>query len=158
MAKAEADAGRRLIAQNRRARHDYHIEEVIEAGLVLTGTEVKSLRAGRASINEAYAGESEGAIYLFNANILPYGPAQRFNHEPKRPRKLLLHLRQQNQLLGAVQRKGYTLVPLKLYFNRRGIAKLEIGLARGKDRADKRQATRERDWQRDKARLLRDKG
>lgn len=158
MAKNEAEVGRRLVAQNRRARHDYHIEETFEAGLVLTGTEVKSLRAGRASINEAYAGDSGGEIFLINANILPYGPAQRFNHEAKRPRKLLLHQRQVNQLLGAVQRKGYTLVPLQLYFNARGIAKLQLGLARGKDRADKRETTRARDWQRDKARLLREKG
>ncbi len=147
--------GRRIIAQNRRAFHDYHIEERIEAGLVLTGTEVKSLRQGRANIAEAHAGEMHGELYLFNCNIPEYGPASRFNHEPKRPRKLLLHKREIERLIGAVRRKGMTLVPLALYFTPNGKVKVELGLARGKKLHDKRAAIKERDWQREKARLVR---
>ncbi len=149
---------RQLIAQNRRARHDYLIEETFEAGLLLTGTEVKSLRASRCSLGEAYAGDQGGELYLLNAHISPYGPASRFNHEPKRPRKLLVHKREADRLLGLIRRGGYTLVPLSIYFNERGIAKIELGLARGKKKADKRESDRARDWQRDKARLMRERG
>ncbi len=149
------DGGRRPVARNRRAFHDYHIEERIEAGLQLTGTEVKSLRQGRANINEAYAGEMNGELWLFNAHIPEYAPAGRFNHEPRRPRKLLLKKREMERLIGAVRRRGYTLVPLSLYFNPRGWAKVELGLAVGKKKYDKRAAEREREWQRQKARLLR---
>ncbi len=152
---AKEPVARRVVARNRRAFHDYHIEERIEAGLVLTGTEVKSLREGRANINEAYAGEMGGELWLFNAHIPEYGPANRFNHEPKRPRKLLLHRREIARLIGAVRRKGYTLVPLSLYFSPRGKAKVEIGVARGKKLYDKRAAEKERDWQREKARWMR---
>jgi len=153
-----AAGGRTLVAQNRRARHDYFIEDTLEAGLVLTGTEVKSLRAGRASINEAYAAEEGGELYLLNAHIPEYAAASRFNHPPKRPRKLLLHKREATRLQGQVQREGYTLVPLSLYFNSRGIAKVELGLAHGKRKIDKRETEKKRDWQRQKARLMRERG
>lgn len=149
---------RQLIAQNRRARHDYLIEETFEAGLLLTGTEVKSLRASRCSLGEAYAADQGGELHLLNAHISPYGPASRFNHEPKRPRKLLVHKREADRLLGLIRRGGYTLVPLSIYFNERGIAKIELGLARGKKKADKRETEKARDWQRDKARLMRERG
>ena len=153
-----ATGGRTLVAQNRRARHDYFIEDTLEAGLVLTGTEVKSLRAGRASINEAYAAEEGGELYLLNAHIPEYAAASRFNHPPKRPRKLLLHKREAARLKGQIQREGYTLVPLTLYFNPRGIAKIELGLAHGKRKIDKRETEKKRDWQRQKARLMRERG
>jgi len=146
-----------LVAQNRKARHNYFIEESLEAGLALQGTEVKSLRQGRASIIEAYAAEQDGEIYLLNAQIPKYEAANRFNHEPKRPRKLLLHRREANRLIGLTKREGYTLVPLRLYFNERGIAKLELGLAKGKRQVDKRETEKKRDWQREKARLMREK-
>ena len=145
---------RRVVAVNRRATHDYTIEERFEAGLVLTGSEVKSLREGRAQIAEAHAGEMGGDLWLFNAYIPEYGGANRFNHEVRRPRKLLLRRREIERLKGAIQRKGMTLVPLQLYFSPRGWAKVELGLARGKTLYDKRAASRERDWQRERERLL----
>lgn len=148
----------RPIAENRRARYDYFIEETIEAGLALTGTEVKSLRAGKANIAESYAAVEGGEIVLVNADIPPYAKANRFNHEPRRPRKLLLHRKEIGRLIGAVQREGRTLIPTRLYWNDKGLAKLEIGLAKGKKTHDKREAAAERDWQRDKARLMREKG
>lgn len=144
----------RYAAQNRRARFDYFIIEEMEAGIVLTGSEVKSLRAGRASINETYAGEMNGEIFLFNANIPVYEQANQFNHEPKRPRKLLLHKRQVNKLIGAIQRKGMTLVALSVYFNDKGRAKVQLGLAKGKNVVDKRETIKERDWNREKSRIL----
>jgi len=147
----------RAAAQNRKARHDYFIEETLEAGIVLMGTEVKSLRAGGASIAEAYAGPQDGEIFLFNAHIPEYKAAKHFGHEPKRPRKLLLKRREVGRLTGAVQRAGITMVPLSLYFNERGIAKVQLGLAKGKRKTDKRDTEKARDWQRDKARLLREK-
>jgi SsrA-binding protein len=150
-------AGDRYVAQNRRARHDYLIEDTVEAGVVLQGSEVKVLRQGQASIAEAYAGETGGELFLLNANIPEYSAASHFQHEPKRPRKLLLHRKEMNRLLGAIRRDGLTLVPLSIYFNERGRAKVELGLARGKRKADKRQAERDRDWQRSRARLLRDR-
>lgn len=153
-----ASGVKKLIAQNRKARHSYHIEDSLEAGLVLTGTEVKSLRLGRASIVEGYAADKGGELYLFNSHIPVYDPAGRFNHEPKRPRKLLLHRREVARLIGLIRREGYTLVPLSLYFNERGIAKVDLGLARGKRQADKREAEKQRDWQRQKSRLLRERG
>jgi SsrA-binding protein len=148
----------KAVAENRRARFDYFIEETVEAGLALTGTEVKSLRGGRANIAESYAAVEGREIVLVNADIPPYGHANRFNHEPRRPRKLLLHRRQIDKLIGAVQREGRTIIPLRLYFNDKGRAKLELALAKGKKTHDKREATAERDWQRDKARLMREKG
>ena len=144
------------VAQNRRARFDYHIENTLEAGMVLTGTEVKSLRANSASLSESYAGPKDGAIYLINAHIPEYQQAGiKMNHEPRRPRKLLLHKREQERLMGQVRRGGYTLVPMRIYFNGRGIAKCELGLAKGKKQHDKRQTQRDRDWQRQKSRLMR---
>lgn len=157
MAAKDKD-GRKIVAENRRARHEYFIEDVIEAGLVLTGTEVKALREGKANIAESYASPEEGAIWLINANIPEYSAGNRENHEPKRKRKLLLHKREIARLAQAVERKGYTLTPLKLYFNERGRAKLELGLAQGKKLHDKRDTSKERDWSRQKQRLLREKG
>jgi SsrA-binding protein len=148
-------AGDRFAAQNRRARHDYLIEDTLEAGLVLRGTEVKVLRTGQASIAEAYADEEGGELFLVNANIPEYRAASHFGHQPRRKRKLLLHKKQVNRLLGAIRREGVTVVPLSIYFNERGRAKVELGLARGKKKADKRQAERDRDWQKSRARLLR---
>ncbi|HJU16728.1 MAG TPA: SsrA-binding protein SmpB [Stellaceae bacterium] len=148
-------AGDRFVAQNRRARHDYLIEDTVEAGLVLMGTEVKMLRQGQASIAEAYADEEGGELFLVNANIPEYPASAHFNHPPRRPRKLLLHRKELNRLLGAVRRDGMTVVPLSIYFNARGRAKVELGLARGKRKADRRQAERDRDWQRSRSRLMR---
>ena len=148
----------KLIAENRRARFDYFLEETIEAGLVLTGTEVKALRLGRANIAESYASAEGREFILINAYIPEYGPANRFNHEPRRHRKLLLHRKQIDKLIGAVQREGRTVVPTKLYFDDKGLAKLELAVAKGKKIHDKRQVEADRDWARDKARLMRDKG
>jgi SsrA-binding protein len=148
----------KVVADNRKARFNYEIGETFEAGIALTGTEVKSLRSGKATIAEAYADARDGEIWLVNANIPEYLQASRFNHAPKRPRKLLLHLRQINRLAGAVEREGMTIVPLKLYFNERGRAKIEIALARGKKLHDKRETEKKRTWQREKGRLLRERG
>lgn len=158
MATKAAARERRLIAQNRRARFDYFIDDTIEAGIMLTGTEVKALRLGRASLQDSFAAADGAELYLFNAYIPEYGPASRFNHETRRPRKLLVHRRELNRLLGAVKKDGVTLVPVSMYFNTRGIAKVDLGLGRGKKQYDKREATKQRDWGRDKARLLRDRG
>ena len=153
---AQRDQNRyRRAADNRKARFNYEIGQTFEAGIALTGTEVKSLRGGKATIGESYAGEMGGEIYLFNAYIPEYLEANRFNHETRRPRKLLLHKREVNKLIGAVQREGMTVVPLKVYFNDRGRAKVEIALARGKKLHDKRETERARDWQREQGRLLR---
>ena len=141
---------------NRRARFDYFINDTLEAGLVLLGSEVKSLRAGRASLSRAFAGAKDGALYLQNCNIEEYIEANQFGHEPRRARKLLVHKREQNRLLGAVQREGFSLIPMKLYFNDRGKVKVLIGLGKGKKNYDKRQVQKERDWNRQRARLLRD--
>jgi len=149
---------KKIVAENRRARFDYFIEETFEAGIALSGTEVKSLRGGEGSIGESYAEVRDGECWLINANIPEFSHGNRFNHEPKRPRKLLLHAREIEKLLGAVERKGMTLVPLSVYFNSRGRAKVELALAKGKQTHDKRQTIKDRDWQRDKARLLRDRG
>ena len=148
----------KLIAENRRARFDYHLEETFEAGLQLTGSEVKSLRQGRANIAESYASADGNQLSLVNAYIPEYGPANRFNHEPRRPRRLLMHRRQIDRLLGAVRREGRTIVPTRLYFNDRGMAKLELALAKGKTAPDKRQAEADRDWKREQGRLMRDRG
>jgi SsrA-binding protein len=148
----------RVVAQNRRARFNYHLEETFEAGVALTGSEVKSLRAGKATIAESYADARGGEIWLVNTNIPEYVQAGRFNHAPKRLRKLLLHRRQINKLIGAVEREGMTLVPLRLYFNARGRAKVELALARGKKLHDKRETEKKRSWERERGRLLRAKG
>ncbi|MGH6923866.1 MAG: SsrA-binding protein SmpB [Propylenella sp.] len=157
MAKQEVP-GRKIVAANRKARFSYEIGEAMEAGIALTGTEVKSLRESRANIAESYVSPENGEIWLINANIPEYRQASHFNHPPRRPRKLLLHKRQIGRLIGAVQREGMTIVPLKLYFNERGRAKVEIALARGKKMHDKRETEKARDWQREKGRLLRAKG
>lgn len=141
-------------AQNRKARHEYFITDEFEAGMILQGTEVKALRNGQASLADAYAGERQGELYLFNCHINEYAPAARFNHTPKRPRKLLVHRRERDKLLGAIRREGITIVPLSIYFNERGLAKVGLGLAKGKKKADKREAIKDRDWKRDKARLM----
>jgi SsrA-binding protein len=148
----------KVVADNRKARFNYEIGEVFEAGLALTGSEVKSLRSGKATIAESYADTRGDEIWLINSNIPEYLQAARFNHAPKRARKLLLHRRQIDKLLGAVEREGMTLVPLKLYFNEKGRAKIEIALGRGKKLHDKRETERKRSWQREKGRLLRQKG
>lgn len=146
----------RVVADNRRVRFDYHIEDTFEAGFALQGTEVKALRAGQASIKESYAEVRDGEVWLVNANIPEFSHGNRFNHEPKRPRKLLLNTREIDKLFGAVERKGMTLVPLSVYFNSKGRAKVELALAKGKQAHDKRQAVKDRDWKRDKARLMRE--
>ena len=149
---------RKIVADNRRARHEYFIEDKIEAGLVLTGSEVKSLRQGRCSLGDAYAAEQGGGMYLLNAHIPEYKAANRFNHEPLRPRKLLLHKREMARLIGQIQRQGITLVALSVYFNEKGVAKVELGVARGKKKHDKRATEKERSWQREKARVMRERG
>ena len=151
-------SGRRVVAENRKARFNYEIMDTFEAGLVLTGTEVKSLREGKANIAESYATEEGGEIWLINSYLPEYLQANRFNHETRRRRKLLLNKREVRKLIGAVQREGMSLVPLKIYFNERGRAKLELALARGKKLHDKRETEKKRDWERQKARLLRERG
>ena len=153
MAK-KPDLGHTVVAQNRKARHNYFLEETFEAGLSLTGTEVKSLRGGRSTIAESYITALEGEAWLVNATIPEYAAGNRFNHEPRRPRKLLLHRSQVSKLIGAIQREGRTVVPLQVYFNERGRAKVEIALATGKQAHDKRQSIKDRDWQRQRSRLL----
>ncbi|HEX3405978.1 MAG TPA: SsrA-binding protein SmpB [Caulobacteraceae bacterium] len=148
----------KLIAENRRARFDYFLDETLEAGLMLTGTEVKALREGRANIAESYVGVEGRELALINAHIPEYGPANRFNHEPRRQRRLLLHRKEIDKLIGAAQREGRTLVPTKLYFNDRGMVKLEVALARGKKAHDKRATEADRDWKREQGRLMRERG
>lgn len=152
------DDGTKIIADNRKARYAYAIDDTLEAGLMLTGSEVKSLRGGKATIAESYAFAKDGELFLVNSYIPEYSQASRFNHEPKRMRKLLVHKREANKLSSATQREGMTLIPLKLYFNPKGIAKIELGIAKGKKLHDKRETEKKRDWQRDKARLMRAKG
>lgn len=142
------------VAENRRARFDYQIDDTLEAGLILKGSEVKSLRTGRASIAEAYATEEKGRLVLVNANI-PVYPASRDNHEPKRIRELLVSRKQRDKLLGMIRREGITLVPMALYFNDRGRAKIQLGMAKGRKKHDKREVQKDRDWSRQKNRLLR---
>jgi SsrA-binding protein len=153
MAKKQPNV--RVVADNRKARHNFFIENSLEAGLVLTGSEVKSLRSGKATIAESYAQAKDGELFLVNAYIPEYAMANRFNHEPRRVRKLLVRKTEVRKLAAAVQREGMTLIPLKLYFNAKGIAKIELGVARGKKLHDKRETEKKRDWARDKARLLR---
>ncbi|MGJ3648720.1 SsrA-binding protein SmpB [Sphingomonas sp. GlSt437] len=148
----------KIVAENRRARFEYAIDDVFEAGIALTGTEVKSLRFGQGSIAESYAEVKDGQVWLVNANVPEFSHGNRFNHEPRRPRKLLLHEREINKLHGAVAREGMTLVPLTVYFNARGRAKVELALAKGKKAHDKRETIKERDWKREQARLMRDRG
>ena len=158
MAKAKEKTPNSLVAENRRARYNYELGDTFEAGLALTGTEVKSLRSARATIAESYASAENDEFWLINSNIPVYAQGNRNNHEPKRARKLLLKRREIDRLTGAIQREGMTVVPLRLFFNARGLAKLQIALARGKKNHDKRETEKKRDWQRDKARIMRDKG
>lgn len=153
-----APAPANIAAQNRKARHDYIIEDTLEAGIMLAGSEVKSLRQGKGNITEAYAGQMEGELYLFNAYIPEYQSRTFFTHETRRPRKLLVHRRELRKLMGAMSREGMTVVPLSIYFNQRGIAKVQLGLAKGKKKQDRREAEKEKDWKRQKARLMRVKG
>lgn len=148
----------KVVAENRRARYEYFLEEFFEAGIALTGTEVKSLRFGEGSIAESYAEVRGDEAWLVNANVPEYNFGNRFNHEPKRPRKLLLHLREIEKLRTGIAREGMTLIPMAIYFNSRGRAKVELALAKGKKVHDKRETIKERDWQRDKARLMRERG
>lgn len=156
-AKMPHDDNHRSIALNRKAKYNYFITETYEAGIVLTGSEVKSLRLGKANIEEAHAGESGGELFLYNMNISEYAGARHFGHDPRRPRKLLLKSKEIQKLLGLIQRKGYTLIPLSIYFNKRGIVKIALGLAEGKKQHDKRQTIKERDWNRDKERIFKNK-
>ena len=152
---ARGDLIRKIVAQNRKARHNYFIEDTVEAGLVLLGTEVRAMRAGQVSLGDSYADFRGKEIFLINSHISAYRSASRFNHEPLRLRKILLHRREMEQLRGKMQREGYTLVPLSLYFNERGRVKVELGLARGRRQVDKREREKTRDWERQRARLLR---
>lgn len=145
------------VATNRKARFEYFVEEEFEAGLVLTGTEVKSLRSGRSNIADAYAGEKDGELWLLNAVINEYAGGNRMNHEPRRPRKLLLHKKQLKKLLGRLRQKGVTIIPLSLYFNARGIAKIKMGLASGKKQHEKRETIKDRDWKREQSRIMKSK-
>jgi SsrA-binding protein len=159
MAAANKDDGRKRIAENRKARREYHLGDTYEAGIALTGTEVKSLRGGQANIAESYASAEKGGIFLINAYIPEYKAAgDFFQHDPRRPRRLLLHKKEIHKLAVAIERQGMTMVPLELYFNARGRAKLRLALAQGKKLHDKRADEAKRDWQRQKARLMRDKG
>ena len=143
-----------IVAQNKKAYHEYLIEDKVEAGIVLKGSEVKSLRFSKASINESYANNIDNEIFILGANIPEYNKAKSFKHYPKRQRKLLLHKKEINKLIGLIKRKGYTLIPLMLYFNQKNIAKISLGLAKGKKKHDKREAIKQRDWERDKARIF----
>jgi SsrA-binding protein len=156
---AKKDDGRKIVAENRKARYEFAISDTYEAGIALTGTEVKSLRQGQANIAESYASAEQSGIMLINAHIPEYKQAGPFyNHEPRRPRRLLLHKKEIHKLAIAVERQGMTLIPLELYFNDRGRAKLRLALAQGKKLHDRREAVAKRDWQRQKARLMREKG
>jgi SsrA-binding protein len=149
---------RRVVAQNRKARFNYFIDSTLEAGIMLLGTEVKSLRTGQASLSDSYAGEKDGELYLINSHIPEYRAANRFNHEPRRPRKLLLKRRELDRILGSIRREGATAVPLSIYFNERGMAKIELGLAHGKKKHEKRETQKQREWNREKSRVLRARG
>lgn len=147
------------VAVNRRAKFDYAIEDTVETGIVLTGSEVKALRTTGVSLNETYAGPKQGELFLFNMHIPEYPNAPKaYQHEPRRPRKLLVHKRERDKLLGAVQRQGVTLVPINLFFNSRGLCKLNLGIGKGKREVDKRETIKERDWKRNQGRLLREGG
>jgi SsrA-binding protein len=158
MASPASKSVRKVVAENRKARFSYFIDDTLEAGIALAGSEVKSLRQGKANIQDSYATEQGGEIYLINAYIPEYLQANRFQHETRRPRKLLIHKREAGKLIGAVQREGMTLIPLRIYFNDRGRAKLELALARGKKLHDKRETEKKRDWERQKGRLMRERG
>ncbi len=153
------DPNERVVAENRKARFNYEILDTVEAGIMLQGTEVKALREGRSNVADAYASDANGELWLYNLHIPEYQKATvLLNHELRRPRKLLLHRNELNKMIGSIQKEGLTIVPLRVYFNARGMAKVLIALAKGKKNHDKRETSKQRDWQRDKQRLLRDKG
>ncbi len=156
--KPEAFVKTKIVAENRRARYDFFLTDVFEAGIALTGTEVKSLRFGEGTIAESYAEVKDGQVWLINANIPEFSHGNRYNHEPKRPRKLLLNYREINKMHAAVMRQGMNSVPLSVYFNDRGRAKVELALAKGKRAPDKRATEKERDWKREQGRIMREKG
>ena len=156
--KKKSDPARKIVAENRKARFNYEIDDTVEAGLVLQGTEVKSLRNGEANIAESYVSEEGGEIWLINSHIPEYLEANRFNHEPRRRRKLLLNKREMARMAQSADREGMTLVPLKLYFNDRGLAKLQVAVAKGKKTVDKRETVKKRDWDRQKARIMKEHG
>lgn len=158
MAKPKDNPNYKVIAENRRARFDYAIESDLECGVMLMGSEVKSLRIGQANVAESYAEVKDGELWLVNSYIAPYEPARTWGHEERRRRKLLVSRKEMSNLWNATQRKGMTLVPLVLYFNHRGLVKLKIGIAKGKRAADKRETEAKRDWNRQKQRLLKDHG
>lgn len=160
MARAHVNTGikAKIVAENRKARYEYFIDEVVEAGIALAGTEVKALRQGEGSIAESYAELKDGQLWLVNANIPEFSHGNRHNHEPKRPRKLLMHAKQISKFNGAVTRQGMTVIPLMIYFNDRGRAKVELALAKGKKLHDKRETEKTRDWKRDAARIMRERG
>lgn len=155
---SKRDDGTKLVAENRKARHEFFIGERFEAGIVLLGSEVKSLRVGQSNISESYASFEDGGLWLINSYIAEYKGAALFQHEPRRRRRLLMHANELAKLQLAIERKGMTIVPLELYFNARGIAKVQLGLASGKKLHDKRETEKKRDWNREKARLMREKG
>ena len=157
MPTADEQDGHKIIARNKRARHDYQIIDTWEAGIVLTGTEVKSLRDGKANLTDSYGILNDGEVFLLNLHIPPYEQGNRFNHEPTRTRKLLMHRKEIRKLIGAVERQGLTLVPLEMYF-KRGVAKVTVALGKGKKLHDKRESEKKRDWNREKGRLLRARG
>lgn len=148
---------KKIIAKNKRAQFEYFIEENIEAGIVLKGSEVKSIRAGKVALVDSHAATSDGELFLYNCHITEYAHANRLNHATRRPRKLLLHKRELQKIFGKIKLKGYTLVALSMYFNRKNMVKLELGLAKGKKQHDKRQAIKQKDWQREQGRIIRDK-
>ncbi len=160
MARAFVNTGikAKIVAENRKARYEFFIDEVIEAGIALAGTEVKALRQGEGSIAESYAELKDGQMWLVNSNIPEFSHGNRNNHEPKRPRKLLMHAKQISKFNGAVTRQGMTVIPLMIYFNDRGRAKVELALAKGKKLHDKRETEKARDWKRDAARIMRERG
>lgn len=156
--KGMSGTKQKVISENRKARHEYFIEDTVEAGIVLQGTEVKSMRAAQVNLAESYAEVRNDEAWLVNAHVPEFSHGNRFNHDVRRPRKLLLNRREINRLAAAIQRQGMTLVPLSMYFNQDGRVKVELGLAKGKKMHDKRETEKQRDWQKQKARLLRDKG
>lgn len=148
---------KKIVAKNKRAQFEYFIEEKLEAGIVLTGSEVKSIREGKVALTDSHAAENQGELFLYNCHIAEYEKANRFNHATRRPRKLLLHKREIQKVFGKIKLKGYTLMALSMYFNHKNIIKVELGLAKGKKQHDKRQSIKEKDWQREQGRIMRDK-
>lgn len=148
---------KKIVAQNKKASFEYFIEERLEVGIILTGSEVKSIRNGKVTIADSHAAISEGGLFLYNCHIAEYEQANRFNHSTKRPRKLLLHKKELQKIIGKIKLKGYTLIALSMYFNKKNLVKIELGISKGKKQHDKRQALKDKDWQREQGRVMRDK-